>query len=64
MKKWQYLLITLARPVASETLNVHGREGWELVSVSTDQDAKQDTFYFKRPDTQPATKHVTRPAYT
>jgi hypothetical protein len=33
MKNWEYLPISSETPLISEQLNLHGSEGWELVSV-------------------------------
>lgn len=36
MQRWEYKVVSLRDGHYTETLNEHGREGWELVSVASD----------------------------
>jgi hypothetical protein len=57
MIKWEYLYFTDAEKEASalhppahkERLNQLGQEGWELISIVSDQKGKVQKLYFKRP---------------
>jgi hypothetical protein len=56
MARWEYLYftdaeketLTLHPPAHKEKLNELGKEGWELVSVVSDQTGKVQKLYFKR----------------
>lgn len=56
MARWEYLYFTDAEketstlhpPAHKEKLNELGKDGWELVSVVSDQTGKVQKLYFKR----------------
>ena len=56
MARWEYLYFTdsdketstLPPPAHKERLNELGKEGWELVSVVSDQKGQVQKLYFKR----------------
>jgi hypothetical protein len=37
MQRWEYRVIALREGHYTESLNEYGRDGWELVSVATDE---------------------------
>jgi hypothetical protein len=49
LTRWEYLTAPVLIHATQQILNNFGREGWELVSVTTGANPEQLIAWFKRP---------------